>query len=155
MDQHLHAGGEAGSHHQGLFHGKEGLGQGGSAGHRPADGNRQQLSGSHCHIFRVAAAMGERRHFIAQRPAAYALAESDDLAADLEPGQRRGIGRRVVGAAALPEVGRVEAGCRDADQHLAGARLRGGQAHRLQHFWAAELGDGDGGHFGRDRHGSS
>ncbi len=100
--------------------------------------------------------MGERDDGIAEANSRVAPGPMRrDLAADLEAGQGRGIGRRVVGAAALAEIGGVEPGGGDADQHLAGTGLRHGHGHRLQDLGAAEGGDGDGGHFGGYGHGVS
>jgi len=73
MDQHLHAGLEAGAHHEGLLHGKEGLGQGGAGDEAPALWQRQHLAGGNGDIFGIAAAIAERDDL---------LAGADDFARD-------------------------------------------------------------------------
>jgi hypothetical protein len=98
----------------------------------------------------VAAAVGERRHLVAERPARNPLSEADDLARHFEAEKIGGAWRRRIKPFPLHEVGAVDAGGGDADQHLAGGGARHRAAAGLQHLRPAGGAHLDRGHVGRN-----
>ncbi len=94
-------------------------------------------TGSSCpagtaHLLGVAAAGEQGAHLVADRPARDALAEAATSPLHSSPGYSRRTGRRRVEALALHEVGAVDAGRDDVDEHLAGAGGRGGTSSRTR-----------------------
>ena len=93
-------------------------------------------------VFRVAAAGHQRAHVLADCQRVDAV-HSHDLAAHLEAGNVGGPGGRGVFAHPLHDVGTIDAGGRDADEHFTGARLWNGTGGEPQHLGAARAGDFD------------
>jgi hypothetical protein len=100
-------------------------------------------------VFGVAAAVGERRHVVADGPAGRAVSKSYDLARDFEA-EKIGRARRCrVEALALHEVGAVDPRRLDADQHFPGRGARHRATARNQHLRPARGRHLDHGHIGR------
>ncbi len=107
--------------------GREDLGQPAGLGERHGVGHRHELALVDDRELALATAADDAHHAVALGEARRAVAERLDLAGELEAGDvLRAAGRRRVAAAALHHVGAVDAGGADADEHLAGARLRVG-----------------------------
>src|SRR5207248_2328015 len=83
---------------------------------------RQRLHLRRGHVLGVAAAVHQRADLVAQLVCFCRRTEANDLAGDFEPGKIRGIGRHRVIAAALQNVGPVDAGLGGA---RTGAALQG------------------------------
>ena len=98
------------------------LGQAGGVQQRHPGGHGQQLPDGDGDLLGVAAAGEQRADLVADRPAGDALAERRRSAGALQAGVGRGAGRRGVEAAALQQVGPVDGGRDDVDEHLARAR---------------------------------
>ena len=78
-------------------------------------------------VFGIAAAGDERADLLAEQRFGRALAQRDDFARYLEARDRRGARRRRVEALPLDDVGAVDPGMADPDQHLVFSRLRNRQ----------------------------
>ena len=98
--------------------GADDLGQPGGLEQRHPRRDRQELTGRHRDQLGVAPAGQQRAHLLADHPVGDAVAEGDDAAGALEPGVGRGAGWWVVQAHPLHDVGAVDGGRRDLDEHL-------------------------------------
>ena len=126
-------------------HGEEGLGHGRSLGHAQDFGDGQAGATGGEAIFGIAAAGDEGADAAADRRAGR-ITDRDDGAGNFEPGDVGGAGRGGVIAHPLEDVGAVDAGGGDLDQHFAGAGCRHGTRHGFEDLRAAGLADLDRGH---------
>src|SRR6185295_14040875 len=111
--------------------------------------DRQALRRRRGAVLRVAAAGDQRADRIADGELADVGAGFLDGAGDLEAGNVGRAGRRRIAAAPLEDVGPVDAGGRDLDEHLTRGRHRPGALDRHEHVRLAGAGN-----LNRD-HGSS
>ncbi len=106
-------------------------------------------------VLRVAAAGRERADLVADAPRRDVRTDCGDRARDLESDDRRRAGRRRIVAQALDAIGAVDPGVADADQHVAGARLRHRSFGHAEHVGGAGLAHRDVAHGrGQGRHGA-
>ncbi len=149
MDKDRLAGGQPAALEQVRPDGEIGFGQAGGGDEIETLGDRQALAGGRDAIFGVAGADDERADSVARLPPA---AAGHHLTGDFEAHDRRRAGRHRVAAEPLEDVGPVDAGGVDPDQHLAGAGRRHRARDRHQHLGAAGGGGVDGGHRRWDSH---
>ena len=107
--------------------------------HLHARGHRQALRVGRHAIFRIAAAGNQCTDAIAVPPACHTGAAGRHDAGHFESRNIAGAGRRRIFSFALHQVGTIQAGRRDANQHISGARLRNRQLNRLQHVRATRM----------------
>ena len=106
-------------------HGEKRLGHRTRLDERETVGQRQRVRLMHRAEFRVAAARHQAADAVAEPKARRTLAQPDHRAGDLEAGNVGCARRRRIGPLALQDVGAVDAGRLDLDQHLARPRPGG------------------------------
>ena len=112
-------------------------------------GNGQAGAGRRDAIFGIAAARDQRADLLADERLS-ALARLDDLAGDLEAEDVGRAGRRRIEPAPLEDVGPVDAGRGDLDQHFAGPGSRHRPLDQRQLLGAVRLRRDDRHHRGGD-----
>ena len=118
MQQHGLAGFQRAALEHVVPDGEEGFRDRAGFHHRELRDHRQRDRLVRDAVFGIAAARDQRHHLVADLPALHAVAERDDFAGNLEPGNIARAGRRRIVALALHHVRPVHAGGRDLDQHF-------------------------------------
>jgi hypothetical protein len=122
-------------------HREQGFRQRGRILQRNADRNGQHLASVRNYKLRIAATIDERANTVSGLYAGHARACGDNLARNLEPGNRA---MDIVGAATtLIDIMPVHPGGGDFDQYLVRAACRDGNAAWPQNLWAAGRADVD------------
>ena len=111
----------------------------------------EKLAGCGDGQFGVPAAAEQGADAVADGDIRHAVAECGDGARDLEAGPVRRTGRRGIGAHSLVQVGPIDPGCGDLDEHFAAPRDKVIDLARYEHLRPTRPADGNGQH---DLHGT-
>ncbi len=126
MDHETLAGFEPAAHEHVVPDREERLGDGSGLDQRKAARHRQAVAAVGGTVFGVTAAVSERHDPVARFPAFDLAADGNDLARNLQPGQRARVRRHRITAQSLQHVGAIHARRGNANQHLG----RAGPGHR-------------------------
>nr|GEU28380.1 hypothetical protein [Tanacetum cinerariifolium] len=107
----------------------------------PAFGHGHDLGDRRHAVFRIAAALHQRAHVVADVERGVIEVAVDDFAGHFQAGQVGRAGRRIVGALALEDVGTVDAGRMHLDQDFAGFNDRHGTLAQLEHVGGTGMGE--------------
>jgi hypothetical protein len=137
VDQQRLAGAQVSRHLQVRPHRACGFGQRGGLVHLDGGGNRHYLTGRRCGVFGVAAAGQQSADFLPGRPFGNTAADVGDHPSHFHAKNFAGARRRWIVAGGLQQIGTVDSGCADLDQHLTvvGHHIRNLGPHQMVTTW--------------------